>query len=108
MCYWIMTPFGALYPASVPASIGDKNTLQVRARRSEYLGKFRELYCPGLQKTKHTGHLDYQYRVLVDRDALAVAVARMTLDIDSEKMKPTCYGKTGLGGKLTYTAQVPS
>ncbi|HUZ52925.1 MAG TPA: hypothetical protein VMU94_10405 [Streptosporangiaceae bacterium] len=70
------------------------------AGRAEYIDKFRELYCQGMEPAVATEHLDYQYRALVDRQALADAVARLTLDVDSQKMKPTAFGKLGLGGKL--------
>src|ERR1022692_1835192 len=100
MAYWLITPFGALYPASVPAGIGGPDVLQVRARRAGYIDKFRELYCQDMQPTTATKHLDYQYRALCDRQAFASAVAEMTMGIDSQKMKPTAYGKLGLGGKL--------
>jgi hypothetical protein len=36
----------------------------------------------------------------VDRKALAIAVPKMTMSVDSQKMKPTALGKLGLGGKL--------
>jgi hypothetical protein len=49
MALWIETPFGPLYPCvRPPATVaeGDTQTLQVRARRREYLDHFRARWCP--------------------------------------------------------------
>jgi len=104
MALWIETPFGPLYPCIRPAKTlapGEVQTLQVRARRREYLDKFRSRWCPDagpvLTGEEVTGHrTDYPYRCYVSPEQLAAAVGRMILAIDSEKFKPLVDGPEGL------------
>jgi hypothetical protein len=88
---WVCTPFGILMPALRPAETiepGDDRTLQVRARHREYLDTFRERYCPELGESLHFAEHDYPWKAYVTPEALATAMARMTLSIDYEKFKP--------------------
>lgn len=99
---WICTPFGILMPATRPAHTipkGDKRELQVRTRERAYLDTFRERYCSELGKTQHFPKHDYPWKAYVTREALAKAVAKMTLDIDYEKFKPEAEGPKGLKDK---------
>lgn len=117
MALWIETPFGPLYPCSRPAktmAAGEVQTLQVRARRREYLDKFRSRWCPdaspvytGEEVTAKPGKdgqpgkpghkTDYPYRCYVSPEQLAEAMRQMILKIDSEKFKPLVDGPEGLG-----------
>lgn len=94
MALWIDTPFGILMPSKRPEKLlaeGDDRTLQVRARRREYLDAFREFFCPELGESEHHPNQDYPWKAAVNPDKLATAVARMVLAIDSEKFKPLAY-----------------
>jgi hypothetical protein len=100
MAYYIVTPFGQLMvgtrpPHRVPA--GDDRALQVRARQAAYLRLFRERWCPELGKVNRFPQQDYEFKAYVSREDLARAVAKMTLAIDSEVVKPLAEGPSGLG-----------
>ncbi|MDQ2873389.1 MAG: hypothetical protein M3Y33_00555 [Actinomycetota bacterium] len=99
MAYWLMTPGGILMPAAIPAEHAAQyppGTLQVRARDAAHLDWLRTHYCPELGQTAATPEKDYDCRAYVLADALARAVARMTLDIDAAKFKPLTGGPLGL------------
>ncbi len=96
---WICTPFGVIMPALRPAHElegGDKREFVVRAREKAYLDTFRERYCPQLARSRHCPDHDYPWRAFVTRLHMAEAVARMTLDIDYSKFKPTTESARGL------------
>ena len=87
---WLMLTTGALSivhrdPKHMDES--DTRTLVVRARRTEWLDEFRARWCPELAETVHDETRDYQYRAYVTPDALALAVARVTLAIDYHNFK---------------------
>ena len=88
---WIMTPFGILMPSDRTAYTpeGDERTLQVRTRRARDLDILRALYLPELGETIHTPTFDYNYRAYCTREQFAAAMAKMVMDIDYEKFKPT-------------------
>jgi hypothetical protein len=111
MALWIETPFGPLYPCIRPPKTiaeGDVQTLQIRARRREYLDKFRERWCPDAgpvltgeevtAKAGKPGHrTDYPYRCYVSPEQFSAAMTMMIFAIDSEKFKPLVDGPEGLG-----------
>jgi hypothetical protein len=107
MALWIDTPFGPLYPCIRPAKTlapGEVQTLQVRARRREYLDHFRAKWCPEagevLSGEQVTGHkTDYPWRCYVSPEQLAEAMRRMILKIDSGKFKPLTEGPEGLDNR---------
>lgn len=104
MALWIETPFGPLYPCIRPPKTvadGDTQTMQVRARRREYLDKFKERWAPTagpvLTGEEVTGHrTDYPYRCYISPADMAAAVGAMILATDSEKFKPLVDGPEGL------------
>lgn len=94
MATWICTPFGIFYPAVRPAATiaeGDPRTMQVRARRSEYLDALRQHFCPELGPNEHNPagrKMDYPWRAYVAPVDLARAMAAIILAHDSEVFKP--------------------
>lgn len=89
---WIMAPFGILMladrgAANVPE--GDPRTLQVRARRSIDLDRFRQEYCPELGETIPTPERDYNCRAYCTPAQFSAAMTIMVAAIDYEKFKPT-------------------
>lgn len=103
MALWIATPFGVLMPGTRPPHTYDAKTddrsIQVRTREKGYLDRFRELYCPELGVANHFPNHDYPWKAYVTKEALAIAVARMVLDTDSEVFKPLTSGPKGLKDK---------
>ena len=85
---WIMTPFGILMPAKIPANVVAHGELQIRARDKRALTYLRKHYMPTLGKTMYTPNLDYEYRAYTWKADFAEAVTRMIEDIDYEKFKP--------------------
>lgn len=90
---WIATSYGFLMPAIRPPKTvakDDDRTLQVRARRPKDLDILRAEYMKGkLGPTVHTPKFDYEYRAYCTPEAFALAVARMIVEIDYLKFKPT-------------------
>jgi hypothetical protein len=90
---WIMTSFGILMPSIRPSDTieaGDNRVIQVRTRRRRDLDILREEYMQDtLGPTVFMKNTDYEYRAYCTREAWAVAMARMSLDIDYTKFKPT-------------------
>lgn len=89
---WICTPFGLLMPSlrpvhTVPA--GDDRLIQVRTRRRVDLTRFRDLYLPELGEIIEIPNSDYEYRAYCTHEQLAAAVAKIAMDIDFVKFKPT-------------------
>lgn len=88
-----MTSFGILMPAIRPPKTvarGDLRSMQIRARRSRELDILRAQYMRGsLGVTLHTGDKDYEYRAYCTPESFAVALMRLTLNIDYLKFKPT-------------------
>lgn len=99
MATWICTPFGILMPGLRPDhtynAAEDPREIQVRCREKDYLDRFRELYCPELGESLHFDQ-DYPWKAYVTKDALAVAIARLILDTDSEVFKPLTSGPKGV------------
>lgn len=99
---WVCTPFGILMPALRPEKTieaGDDRKIQVRARHREYLDLFRDNYCADLGESINFPDQDYQWKAYCTHDALALAMARLSLEIDYVKFKPTTF-KSGLPAKL--------
>ena len=89
---WIMTSFGAFFPAMRPANTiapGDEQVLQIRARRRIDLTRLRRHYMPDLGPTYALPDSDYEVRANCTRSGLASALVRISLDVDYEKFKPT-------------------
>jgi hypothetical protein len=104
---WIMTSFGPLYPSARPAKhipAGDNRTLQIRARRREFLDHYRENYDPAagepLSGKERTGRaMDYPWACYTTPEAFAAAVLKIGNEIVEDQMtkfKPTTQGKRGL------------
>ncbi len=92
---WIMTSFGILMPAEIPAKHrkpGDEHKLQIRTRREHELTILRAQYMPKtLGPTIYTPDKDYEYRAYADRHAFGLVVAQMVTEIDYAKFKPTTH-----------------
>jgi len=104
---WIMTSFGPLYPSARPTKhipAGDNRTLQIRARRREFLDHYRENYDPSagepLSGKERTGRaMDYPWACYTTPEAFAAAVLKIGNEIVEDQMtkfKPTTQGKRGL------------
>jgi hypothetical protein len=108
---WCFTSFGILMPSVRPAHTvkpGDPRTMQVRARRREYLEHFAAHYVHGrkarvISGQKASGHkMDYPWRLYVTPDELKAAMAQLVDEIVEDKMlkfKPTTEGHRGLSNK---------
>lgn len=92
---WVMTSFGILMPAKRPEKYTpswDDRTMQIRARCSHHLDILRAEYMKGaLGETIYSPDKDYEYRAYCTPDSWAVAMMKMSLDIDYVKFKPTTY-----------------
>lgn len=90
---WAMTSFGILMPAIRPlhtVPIHDDRTMQIRTRRAKDLDILRAQYMQGqLGANIHTPDKDYEYRAYCRPEDFASAMARMILEIDYLKFKPT-------------------
>jgi hypothetical protein len=65
----------------------DDRTLVVRGRRVEHLEAFRDNWCPDLGEIIHLNGRDYQWRAYAKPDDVALAVARVVLNIDYGNFK---------------------
>jgi hypothetical protein len=102
MASWLVFPFGIFYPSIRPAHTydvaADPRSLQVRARRSQYLDALR-VWCPELGPNVHNpaGRLmDYPWRCYIEPGHFAQAVGKLVMATDSEVMKPLTEGPAGL------------
>lgn len=104
---WIMTSYGILMPASIPADLAEDPAhpafgydLQVRSRDRATLQKCRTRYMSHYHTSEiiATPDLDYDFRFYCQNDDFGYAVANMIGQIDYEKFKPTTLRK-GNGGK---------
>lgn len=90
---WMMTSFGILMPAVRPPHTvpeGDNRTMQVRAREEAYLQILRDDYMGDtLGETLATPDKDYQFRAYCTPEDFAAAAAKIVMDIDYAKFKPT-------------------
>lgn len=100
---WIFSDFGLLMPSLVPERIKDRESvkkwtnngeyeLQVRARLREHLEYFMETYMePGTYNPEihATPSMDYNYRFYTTREAFAVGIGNIALNMDYEKFKET-------------------
>lgn len=93
---WIMASFGILMPSLRPEGTvppGDDRLIQVRARRARDLQIFRSDYCPELGDIIEIPYSDYEYRAYCTHEQLAAAMARLAMDVDFVKFKPTTETK---------------
>jgi hypothetical protein len=118
---WIMTSYGILMPATIPAEIiqgfrDEWNTnpepttsitwdLQVRSRDRKTLIRARKI----MKQMKYfvgpiieTRQLDYEYRFYCAAHDFAAMIASEIRAIDYEKFKPTTERK-GMGGKKLHS-----
>ncbi len=90
---WIMTSFGILMPSVRPAGTippGDERHIQVRARRRKDLEILKAEYMGDkLGEIQALVGTDYEYRAYCTRVDWAETMAKMSLDIDYTKFKPT-------------------
>jgi len=86
---WIMTSFGILMPAAIPAELDPEGgLLQIRTRDRQTLVELKR-QLPHLENIHHTPEMDYQYRAYVPRAAFAAWLADYAAEIDYTKFKPT-------------------
>jgi len=90
---WIFTSFGLLMPAERPSKYTpdwDDRRLQVRARKARALDILRAEFMKNtLGETIYTPDKDYEYRAYCTHEAFAIAMMKMTLDVNYTKFKPT-------------------
>ena len=104
---WIMTSFGILMPAALPAHVlnsegrdPDGYDLQIRARERDHLRKLRRRMTKLGAITGpiiSTPENDYEFRFHCDRDDFATVMSEEILAINYDKFKPTTLLK-GMGG----------
>lgn len=107
---WIMTSYGILMPAAIPAHVTndegrDSNgyDLQIRARERHTLEKVRKsMKANGaiFGRIVATPANDYEYRFHCDRDDFATVMAEEIAAINYDKFKPTTLRKGGGGERL--------
>lgn len=106
---WIMTNFGILMPAAIPADIAEDPInpafgydLQVRSRDRKTLEKCVKRYMAHYHTSGiiATPKMDYDFRFYCLRSDFAVATSLMVDEIDYEKFKPTTERKGGGGKRL--------
>ena len=85
---WVMLPDGALSIVQrTKVDENDDRTLQVRARRVEWLDSFR-VYCPELGENMFAdGKADYSWRAYARPEDVARAMARIVLGLDYTNFK---------------------
>ncbi len=83
---WLITNFGFF---SVVEKPGDKKAglLTVRARAKADLEHLKERYLPSMGAIVENAGTDYPYRVQIPRDTLAIAMLRLTQEIDYSNFK---------------------
>lgn len=95
---WVFTSFGVLMPSvrpkgTIPA--GDDRLIQVRARRMRDLIILKNEYLPELGDIIEIPYSDYEYRAYCTHEQWAAALAKISMDIDYTKFKPTTEAKYG-------------
>lgn len=93
---WVMTSFGVLMPSVRPAGTipaGDNRLIQVRARRKRELIILKAEYLPELGDIIEIPYSDYEYRAYCTHEQWAAALAKISMDIDYTKFKPTTESK---------------
>jgi len=94
---WVMTSFGILMPSLRPEGTvpeGDDRTLQIRTRRRKDLEILRKEYMgDDLGEIIAIPNTDYEYRAYCTHEAFGKALAKITMDIDFVKFKPTTETK---------------
>jgi len=96
---WIFLPFG--FFSITKSKLNEQ--MQVRARVREDLDELRGRFLPELGPTVLKAGTDYPYRAFVDKQPLAVAMARIALDIDYSNFKQTVEQRQGLARELLYS-----
>ena len=94
---WAFTSFGILMPAIRPPHTveeGDDKTMQIRTRRKIDLEILRDEYMGDqLGEIIHTPKFDYNYRAYCRPEDFAAVMAKIVMEIDYEKYKPTILTK---------------
>ena len=93
---WVMTSFGVLMPSVRPEGTvpeGDDRLIQVRARRMRELRILKAEYLPELGPIVEIPYSDYEYRAYCTHAQWAAALAKISMDIDYTKFKPTTETK---------------
>lgn len=93
---WVFTSFGVLMPSVRPAGTipaGDDRLIQVRARREKDLRILKAEYLPELGDIIEIPYSDYEYRAYCTHEQWAAALAKISMDIDYTKFKPTTESK---------------
>lgn len=95
---WLFTPVGFFSIVCDP----DKDRLVVRARVKQDLADLKARYLPELTRITTTRHCDYGFRGYAPHQAVATAVARITLEITYTNFKSTVFRTQGAARERTY------
>lgn len=95
---WIFTSFGVLMPSERPAETFDATTddrvIQIRTRSRVHLERLKEGgFFPEMGEIVFFPNTDYEFRTYCTRAQLAAIMARLSMDIDYTKFKPTTEDK---------------
>lgn len=83
---WLLTNFGFFSVVQKPDD-GPAGTLTVRSRVKSDLEALREKYLPSMGPIVAHAGTDYEYRAKASREALAVAMLQIALDLDYSNFK---------------------
>lgn len=89
---WVMASFGILMPSVRPEGTipeGDDRAIQIRVRRLVELERLKALYMPEMGEVIFMPNTDYEYRTYCTHAQLGEVLARIAMDIDYTKFKPT-------------------
>ena len=102
---WIMTSYGILMPATIPADVraalASDWDMQVRSRDRKTLVKLRRAMGGDTSRVVATPDMDYEFRLYVHASDFAVTMGEEIMAIDYEKFKPTTLRK-GMGGERLH------
>lgn len=88
---WVFTNFGFYSAAAVP-DVDPAERIQIRTRRRVDLTRLRA-YLPELSAVEHTLDKDYEWRAYCTQEQWGQALAKMALEVNSDKFKPTIKDK---------------
>lgn len=85
---WMMTKYGffSIVCAHDEKGRPHKNLMMIRARKKEHLERIQKFDTKFAHITE-TGHTDYPYRIIADRDAVVLLVARLMDEVDYSNFK---------------------